>query len=234
MNKIVAIHQPNFFPWLGFFDKINKSDYFIVLDDAQFPKKSGWTNRVKIIISDNENWITVPVNRNFSGVKKINEITINENYDWRKKILKIIIQNYSKHPYFYETFQFLEPVILNNDSSYLSSFNIQCLNSINDYLNLPNNKLRFSSQIDCDGSSNQLLINLTKSLNCKNYLCGGGASGYQEDDLFKASGINLIYQNFSHPKYSQYNQEKFVNGLSIIDCLMNIGLEETKKTLNIS
>ena len=70
-------------------------------------------------------------------------------------------------------------------------------------------------------------------LNCKNYLCGGGASGYQEDDLFKASGINLIYQNFSHPKYSQYNQEKFVNGLSIIDCLMNIGLEETKKTLNI-
>ena len=58
-------------------------------------------------------------------------------------------------------------------------------------------------------------------------MCGGGADGYQKKELFEKSNVKLLHQEFVHPKYNQQKQQEFVKGLSIIDCLMNIGWEET-------
>ena len=67
-SKVVSIHQPNFFPWLGYFEKIVRSDYFIFLDNVQFPKKGGsWTNRVKLIVSGQPKWLTANINRQYHG-----------------------------------------------------------------------------------------------------------------------------------------------------------------------
>ena len=75
MNRVVAIHQPNFFPWLGYFDKIARSDVFIFLDDVQFPKTGGvWSNRVKILIGGEARWSTAPIDRSFTGTRKICEM----------------------------------------------------------------------------------------------------------------------------------------------------------------
>ena len=108
MNRIVAIHQPNFFPWIGYFDKIARCDAFVILDDVQFPKTGGtWTNRVKLPISGEPRWVTAPINRNYSGVRKISEIEFTGNQAWRDKILKIIEFNYKKAPFYVEMFSFL-------------------------------------------------------------------------------------------------------------------------------
>src|SRR3972149_7751977 len=114
-GKIVAIHQPNFFPWLGYFDKIVKSDIFILLDNVQFPKTGGiWTNRVKIMVGKTADWITVPIIRSYHGLKLVSEIEINDTTLWRKKMLATIESNYKKTKYFQQIYPVIVPVLENN------------------------------------------------------------------------------------------------------------------------
>ena len=104
---IVAIHQPNFFPWLGYFDKIARSDVFVILDDVQFPKKGGsFSNRVKLLISAEGRWITAPIVRNYSGVRNINAMEFCSDSPWRKKIHRTVEQSYKKTPFFDDIFSF--------------------------------------------------------------------------------------------------------------------------------
>lgn len=103
MTRIVAIHQPNFFPWLGYFDKIARSDTFIFLDDVQYPKTGGvWSNRVKMLVAGEPRWVTAPITRTFHGLAKINEIEWADDQTWRVKLIKTLAANYSKAGHYRE------------------------------------------------------------------------------------------------------------------------------------
>jgi hypothetical protein len=231
MNKIVAIHQPNFFPWLGYFDKIVRVDKFIFLDHVQLPKKKGsWTNRVPIFVSGEKKWVTASIKRNFSGTKKVNEIQIELDDNWKRKFIKTLKYSYGKCVYFKEVMNFIEPLILFNEEN-LSKYNIHCIKNLMESLEIETSHLILSSDLNQKGTSNNLLINLIKSVGGNSYLCGAGAKGYQDDNLFDTNGIELIYQNFNHPVYEQLNREEFIPGLSIIDCLMNKGFQYTSTIL---
>ncbi len=220
---IVAIHQPNFFPWIGYFDKIANSDIFIFLDDVQFPKKGGvWSNRVKLLIAGEARWVTATIDRKYHGFRKTNEIYFLERDNWREKMLKSIETNYRKHPYYTETMKLMEPLILNPQDR-LAVYNGTAINTICHALEIPTDKLRWSSQINHQGHSSELLVSLTYAVGGKTYMCGGGADGYQNPSVFSNSGIDLTYQNFSHPSYPQINASDFIPGLSIIDAAMNCG-----------
>src|SRR4051812_7957475 len=109
---IVAIHQPNFFPWLGFFDKIARADVFVLLDDVQFPKKGGtWINRVQLVNNGHVLWATAPVRRDYSGVLNINAIKINDDEPWRDKLLRTLQTVYARAPHFRDGFAFVEPLV---------------------------------------------------------------------------------------------------------------------------
>src|SRR5262245_38214070 len=111
-NKVVAIHQPTFFPWLGYFNKIARADLFVVLDTVQFPKKGGTcSNRVKLLVSGEPAWVTMPVDRNYHGVRSYAEMMIESGSDWREKIVRTVRANYGQSPYFAEVFGELEPLI---------------------------------------------------------------------------------------------------------------------------
>ncbi len=72
---VVAIHQPNFLPWLGYFDKVAKSDVFVFLDSVQAPKTGGsWLNRVRLAMNGEARWVTAPIDRTFHGVKRVHEL----------------------------------------------------------------------------------------------------------------------------------------------------------------
>jgi len=232
MGKTVAIHQPNFFPWLGYFDKFIRSDVFVFLDDVQFPKKGGsWSNRVKMLIGGEAKWVTASIERNYSGLRNINEMKFQAD-NWRVKMLKSLRTNYNKNSFYDETMEVVEPLILNPEKN-IAKYNIHAVTKILYHLNLKSSGIRFSSEFSLDLSSNELLCSVTKEVGGDTYMCGGGAHGYQDERIFEDSGIRLEYQNFQHPHYSQRGRESFEPGLSIIDAAMNIGWEKVSSILNI-
>ncbi len=225
-NITVAIHQPNFFPWLGYFDKIIKSDLFVLLDNVQIQKTgSNWTNHVKLIISDKPEWITIPVDRKYSGYVMIKDAKISTAEEkWRNKLLRTIDFNYRKHPFYKEVYPVIEELV-NYKTNLVSSFNANIIIRLLELFDVKlTKKIVFASSLNVEGASNDLLINIVKTLNGTSYMCGGGAEEYQDDEKFRAASLKLIYQNFKHPIYNQYRQKEFVPGLSIVDVLMNCGV----------
>jgi len=232
MTKVVAIHQPNFFPWLGYFDKIIRSDQFIFLDHVQFPKTGGvWSNRVKMLLYGEAKWVTAPIMRNFHGVRAIYDMEFQPGNPWREKMLINIETNYSKMPYFKEMIDFFGPLIMNKEDN-LSRYNINAILFISQRLGVSSEKFNWSSKLPFQGQSNEMLATLTKSIGGDTYMCGGGADGYQDDALFAQRGVQLRYQSFQHPAYPQRGQAGFIAGLSVIDAAMNLGWEGVKELLS--
>lgn len=230
-TKLVCIHQPDFFPWIGFFDKVIRSHIFIILDHVQFPKTGGtYCNRVKLLVSGGGQWITAPVARNYEGYRAITEVEFQSGIPWREKMLKTIASNYSKAPYFKEAVQILEPLIKNPVNN-LSSYNTHAILTIAEWLNMPRDKFVRSSQLSHEGAATELLISLTRAVGGDTYLCGSGAAGYQEDALFAAAGVELIHREFDPPAYRQLPGRDFIGGLSIIDAFMYCGLSGVRLML---
>jgi len=216
---ICAIHQPNFFPWLGFFDKIKRCDHFIFLDSVAYPKSGSgagsWTNRVHLQINNEPRWAGCPIKRE-PGIQLIQDVTIDDNQPWRKKLLRTLEFNYKKSKNYKATIDFLEPLILSETQS-LAEFNINAIKTISQFLNL-GCEFHLQSELKTEGQSNALLVNLTKAVNATTYLCGGGANGYQDDDYFKQHNIEINYQHFEPKAYDKLSSHTL--GLSIIDFLM--------------
>ena len=152
----------------------------------------------------------------------INKVKIKNELNWRDKMLKTLYISYKKYPYFSETIKFIEP-ILYLEEEYLSMFNISSLKAIMKHIRISCDNIYLSSKIPSNGSSNELFVSITKHLSGNIYLYGGGADTYQDELIFKKNDIKLVPQNFNHPSYVQYKQREFTEGLSISDCLMNIG-----------
>jgi WbqC-like protein len=226
IDIICAIHQPNFFPWLAYFDKIRHSDIFIFLDNADYPKSGSgsgsWVNRVQIDIKGQPAWFGCPIKRK-EGRWKIIETNTDDKTRWRKKLKNTLYYNYIKFPLYRNVMSFIEPILMNPHES-LADYNIHGIKCIADYLGLSCNFIRASS-LDIDSSSTQRLIDLTKAVGANTYLCGGGAQGYQEDTLFLKNGLQLKYQNFTPKPYGK--QEQYIPGLSVIDYLMKREEDDT-------
>ena len=223
--KIVSIHQPNFFPWLGYFDKIRRADVFILLDDAQFQKTGGtWANRVKVMINGEGRWLTAPIHRSFHGTRKVNEMVFSGKDDWRGRVLKTLEATYRRALYFDEAFSIIEPLVQNSEDN-VAEYNIHAIKTLVGVLGYPVHSFLRSSDFPTESSATERLIELTKSAGGQSYLCGDGSSGYQEDEAFQKENIKLRHQDFLHPVYPQFYNQDFIAGLSIIDALMHRGLD---------
>ena len=233
-RKVVAIHQPNFFPWLGFFDKIVRSDVFVVLDHVQYPKSEGtWSNRVRLAVDGEPRWTTMPVERDDSGVRRIDEMRIDNASPWRRKLLQLLRTYYGRAVAFKDAFPIVEPWI-ENPSPLLADYNLQNVSAICARLGVNSSHFVRSSTLDVSGARTELLVNIVKAVGADTYLSGDGSAGYQDDGVFRSAGIEVVYQQYVHPVYPQHGLTEFMPGLSILDAIFNCGFAGAGELLHLT
>jgi hypothetical protein len=224
---LVAMHQPTFLPWLGWWDKLVRADHLVLLDDVQFPKKGGnWMNRVRVLVNGAPAWMTVPVDRSYHGVRTVRETRIDDSKQWRKKVEATLASSYGRAAHFDAVYPVVEELIrLPVDR--IADFNETGIRRIAAELGLDAGKLVRQSELEAEGAATDLLVNLCHALDATAYMTGDGSDEYLEPEKFDAAGLELVVQRFSAPEYPQLAGD-YVPGLSIVDALMNCGWEGTR------
>ena len=217
---IVAVHQPQYLPWLGYFDKMRRADVFCYLNDVQY-KKNEWQNRNRIKTAQNRQWITVPVRYHFP--EKINEVHINNGVDWTRKHLQALVTNYSRSPYYSEYIPIFEEVY-SREWQLISELNVHLIEHLRGVLNLQEKPTVLSSDLELREEPTDRLIDICKALGADTYLAGQGGADYMDLERFEKNGLKLTVQEFRHPVYSQLFED-FQSHLSIVDLLFNCGPE---------
>jgi len=228
----VAIHQPAYFGWLGYFHKILYSDKFIILDDVT-DAKSSFTNRCKIELDGRSIYLTIPIKKK-SSTMLINEFKVDNSQNWQKKHQNIIFNYYKKSKYFDEIYNLIVGIFKKfAKCELLTEITYITTQEIINYLKIKN-QIYFSSIIDIDKNlkkekRNYALVNKLKG---NIYLSGITAKSYQNSNIQQES-IKLIYQDFWNyqEKKNLKKENIFINGLSVIDTLFKLGPEQTSKSL---
>ena len=215
---IVAVHQAQYFPWLGYFDKIDMADIFVLLDNVQF-KKNEWQNRNKIKTAQGWQWLTVPVMYKYPQL--INEVVINNKVNWQHKQRQALLSNYKKAPYYNQLKEFFED-IFSSSWQFISKLNIEMVKSFVKILGIDTPLYVASELGEFPQDPDERLIAITKHLGADTYLAGAGGREYMDLDKYNKSGVKVIFQDFKHPVYGQLfgGFEPF---MSVIDLIFNHG-----------
>ena len=224
--KKIAIMQPTFIPWIGYFALINYVDEFIVLDSVQFDSRS-WQQRNKILLNNSESLITIPVQKKGLFNQKINEVKIvDESQKHLKKIYKTIEFAYARSLFFSNYKDEFENIFF-SETKKLSKFNFKIIEWICKKLNI-HTAFAFSSDLNLSGAKDQLLVNICSKTNANVYISPVGSKVYlKHGEIFKDNNIDLKYFQYIHPIYSQLSNS-FIPYLSSIDILFNKGPDALK------
>lgn len=218
MKKVVVL-QPQFLPWVGFFEQIILSDVFVFYDDVQFPQGRSFTNRVQIKTRNGSiKWLTVPTKH--EGKKNINETLLDNTQNWKEKHLNLIRENYKNAKYFKNLMKLLEE-IYSIPSNNLSELNTKAIIIICDYLDIKSEFIK-SSELSIKGKSTERLVDIVAHLNGSHYITGHGALNYLNFESFEQQGITVEVMKYNCRQYHQMAGE-FTPYVSIIDGIANEG-----------
>ncbi len=225
----IAIMQPYFLPYLGYFQLINIADKFVVYDNVQYIKR-GWMNRNRYLLNNKDNYFIIPVKK-FPHQQKIIKITISKKYD-REKILRKFYNAYSKAPYFEETFKLLTDVIKFPSQNFFE-YTLFSISRICEHLNIKT-KIVISSKINYNHKlkSENKVINICNSLNGKIYINPEGGNKIYKKENFKKFKLNLRFLHTEDYKYKQFDEKTFIPKLSIVDTLMFNSKKKVKELID--
>ncbi|MBC2004948.1 WbqC family protein [Listeria booriae] len=216
--KIIAIHQPNFLPWIGFFHKIFQADEFIYLTNVEY-SATNFQNKTFIYGMDKTPLrLTVPLKKKPS---LLSEKVINmapPNHKWKEKHLTQFRDIYKRAPYFNEVYQMLETVYQENHEL-LVTLNIAFINKMLTYLNYEG-IITFAEDISEIVGKTDRLVDLVAKESGSIYLSGKSGVNYLNEAAFEEKDISVAYQTFIHPTYQAKFSEDCLENLSMIDWMM--------------
>lgn len=228
----VALMQPYFFPYIGYFQLIHAVDEFVIFDNAQYIRR-GWMNRNRILNAQKEAvYINVPVQKAHRETK-IKDIVINNNINWKENIFDQL-NYYQKAPYYPEIIDFLHEC-LNNKESNLSQFNTMLLKKVCKLLGIKTNITILSTDLPTVREANvadEWGVKVSKALNATVYINAIGGIEFYDQQKYMANGLDIQFIKPMLKPYKQFNND-FISGLSIIDVMMFNHLDEIKDMLDI-
>ena len=209
----LACHQPEFLPYLGFWNKMSKADKFVILDDVQF-ERQGVQNR-NLIIGDK--WITVPIVRKFP--QKICDAKIDNTTTWHCSIWGKLIQLYKDGPEFGKHEDFFSGVF-NRKWESLLNLNVSLIAYIAGELMDHKIESRLSSVFNLKETSSMRIVRLCEEMGCDKYLSGPGGKNYLKEDMFRKRGIEILYTDYQAP-----------DNLSIVHHLFTRSIDEIRRMI---
>jgi hypothetical protein len=217
----IAIHQPQYMPWLGYFHKMDSVDLFILLDDVQF-KKNEWQNRNRIRGPQGAQWLTIPNHYRFP--QRINEVRLNNDTAWGLRHANSLQACYGRSPC-YADYADRFRSFFENSWDRMDQVTGQSVRLLAEMLGV-DTRIVCSSTCDFEGTSTERLVNICKRFEADVYLAGQGGRDYMDVSLFEQAGIGVEFQRFQCPFYQQHwaaGRNDFIPNLSAVDLVCNCG-----------
>ena len=214
---ILTAHQPAYLPWLGYLEKIKRSDVYIYMDDVQFEHR-GFIHRNKIKTANGVVWLTVPVQIKGHRAHTMVDLNIDNERNWQKKHFLSIKNAYKKAPYYKEFIAKIErfyTTSYNSMTDYCYDFLLFWLQELG-----ISTKVIKMSDLDVVGDKSELILNLCKTVGADIYISGALGKNYLDDNLFHENGIEVVYQDYKPQTYPQLWGD-FIPCLSVLDFVMN-------------
>jgi len=215
--KTIAIMQPYFFPYIGYWQLIHASDRFVILDDVSYIK-GGWVNRNRLLINGQPRYVTVPL-QHASQHKKICDIMLLSSNYWRDKLVKTVENTYHRAPHFDEVFPVIEQLIrhpLENLADYLA-YQLQTMSR---FLGITAEFVVTSRIYGNDKmAAQERVLDICKREGATTYINPQGGQKLYHADAFNSAGIDLRFIFMRPLNYRQFSHE-FTPNLSIIDVMM--------------
>ncbi len=214
---ILSAHQPAYLPWLGYFDKLLRSDVFVFLDTVQYEKNS-FTNRNKVKTPNGAVWLTVPVKAKGHLSSSLKQLSIDNTQKWRQNHLKTIYLNYKKAPRFEECYPRLESLYAKE----FESLTDLCFEHLQFWISEmdSNRKIIKLSDLPINTKKSDLILDLCKHFGAGTYISGALGKDYLDEESFSKEGIKIEYQDYKHPTYGQLWGE-FLPTMGFVDFWMN-------------
>lgn len=214
----VAIVQPCYLPWKGYFDLIHSVDHFVFFDDVQYPRARTWRNRNQIIVNRQPKWINVPVEKS-PWHRRINEVRIRDPF--AESHWQLIIQGYRKAPYFKRYADRIRNIIM-SPAELLADLAIAQTRWVCEILGIAT-PTSLSSALGVSGMQKaDLLVEICRQLGATEYVTGPSARDYIDPRTFEHAGIKLAWFRYDYPEYPQMS-ETFIHQVSVIDLIFNTG-----------
>jgi len=229
---IVSIMQPAYLPWLGYFDRIARSDLHIVLDQVQadLSSKTKFANRNKVRTATGWTWLTVPLNtKGLHHEKYLHTLEIVGESDWASRHWATMRLNYARAPYFSEHKAFFESVYA-RPWRRLSELNRVTNLYLLDALGI-RRKILYGSEMTVTGKKDELILNLCKAVEATTYISGPFGRDYLHESEFHDVGIEVRYHEYRHPTYPQ-TYSGFEPYMSVVDLLFNCGPDSLRILTN--
>lgn len=227
--KTIAIMQPYFFPYIGYWQLIHAVDRFVIYDDVNYIK-GGWINRNRLLVNGEPAYITAPLQQP-SPYKRICDIALQPSSAWRDKLVKMVEITYRKAPCFAEVFPVIERLI-RYETDNLADYLAHQLQTLSAFMEIKAEFVATSRCYENEHLSGQArILDICKREETGTYINPQGGQTLYHAEIFHSAGIDLRFIVMRPLPYKQRGGE-FVPYLSIIDALMEIGSVDMKRHLN--